>query len=299
MQDEYGGRVQGGMTTSSTSPNILLFTDPRVGERFGYFDGWEGSHFHYTGKGKTGDHELRDMNHALLNHEERGLAIRLFRAEGPTLTYLGEFTLDAEQPVYRMDAPQVGSPELRQVLVFKLVPHGPVLRESRDDRLLPAGLSERALEAVLQGAEPLVDVVPVEEQHVTETSARQTSQPVTVQRREQTLVHTYRDYLEARGSTVRRLRVVPTGEANPILSDLYDTTREHLVEAKGTGSRDAVRMALGQILDYSRARSKAKRAILLPSRPRPDLEALLRQHDVFAVWREGEGFADNANGEFI
>jgi hypothetical protein len=98
------------------------------------FDGWEGSHFHYTGKGRAGDQQLTDMNRALLLHEERGLAIRLFRAQRQTLTYLGEFTLDAEQPVYRMDAPQIGTTRLRQVLVFKLVPEATVLREPRDDR---------------------------------------------------------------------------------------------------------------------------------------------------------------------
>jgi hypothetical protein len=161
---------------------------------------------------------------------------------------------------------------------------------------LPAGLSERALEAVLEGAEPLVDVIPVEQQHVTQAIARQTSEPITVLRREQTLVRDFQDYLEARGSSVGRLRVVPTGEANAIRNDLYDTTRGLLVEAKGTGSRDAVRMALGQLLDYGRFAPNAKRAVLLPDRPRPDLEALLRLRDVHAVWRKGEVFADNADG---
>jgi hypothetical protein len=298
MQADYGGRVQGGMTTSRTSPNILLFAEPRVGERLGYFDGWEGSHFHYTGKGRRGDQEITDMNRALLLHEERGLAIRLFRAERQRLTYLGQFTLDTNQPVYRMDAPQIGTTRLRQVLVFKLVPRGRILRESRDDRHLPAGLSENALEAVLEGAAPIVRVLAVEEHHATHAVARRPLKPIVAERRELPIVRAFKAYLEARGSEVGALGVVPTGEANEIFNDLYDKTRGLLVEAKATGTRDAVRMALGQLLDYGRFKPHAKRAILLPTRPRPDLEELLLLHGIHAVWREGDGFSDNCNGDF-
>jgi hypothetical protein len=35
-------------------------------------------------------------------------------------------------------------------------------------------------------------------------------------------------------------------------SDVYDATRRNLVEAKGTGTREAVRMAIGQLADYGR-----------------------------------------------
>jgi hypothetical protein len=298
LHARFGGRLQGGMTTSRSSPNLFLFKDPRVGERHGYFDGWEGSHFHYTGMGQRGDQVLRDTNLALSRHAELELSVRLFRAAGPTVTYLGEFTLDRDQPVYRMDAPQRGSAELRQVLVFKLVPRGRVLREPQDNRLLPPGLSDTALEAVLEGAEPLVGVIPVEEQHVTHGTVRPQAGPYEVRRREQTLVREYKSHLESRGSTVGRLRVIPTGEANALRNDLYDTTRQNLIEAKGTGTRDAVRMALGQLLDYGRFMPQAKRAVLLPTRPRPDLEQLLLAHEVFAVWPHGDGFADNARGDF-
>lgn len=298
LHGRYGGRVQGGMTTSRSSPNIFLFTDPHVGEQHGYFDGWEGADFHYTGKGRHGDQELRDMNLALLEHKDLELAVRLFRAEGSTLTYLGQFDLDDEQPVYRMDAPQQGSTDLRQVLVFKLVPRGIVLRESRDDRRLPAGLSAGAMEAVLEGAGPLVDVIPVEEQHVSGASVTPSGEPYEVTRAEQPLVLAYKLYLEERGSTVGRLRVVPSGEATPIRNDVYDTTRQNLVEAKATGTRAAVRMALGQLLDYGRFAPEATRAVLLPTRPRSDLEQLLLGQAVYVIWTDGDGFADNASGAF-
>jgi hypothetical protein len=286
------------MTTSRTSPNLFLFTEPRVGERHGYYDGWEGPHFHYTGMGQSGDQEMRDANRALRDHENLNRVVRLFRASGTTTTYLGEFTLDESQPFYRMDAPQAGAVVLRQVIVFKLVPVGRVLREERDNRRLPPEFSVQQMAATLEGGDPLIAFVPVEQQHTSETTAVSSPEPRTVKRREQRLVLDYTSHMEARGSTIRRLEVVPRGEAGTLRNDIFDTTRRNLIEAKGTGSRETVRMALGQILDYGRFVPDARRGVLLPTRPRPDLERLLLEHEVHAVWPQEDGFADNAEGLF-
>jgi hypothetical protein len=286
------------MTTSTRSPNIFLFADPRAGERHGYFDGWAGFHFHYAGKGRRGDQRLRDINLALSRHREAGLSVRLFRGARGRIRYLGEFALDREQPMYRMDAPQEGATELREVIVFKLVPVGQVLRESIDDRRLPPGLSGAELDAVVEGGPPVVDVIPVEQQHTTRAFSNPPSEPIEVVRKEQMLVLQYTSFLEERGSAVSRLQVVPSGEANAIRNDVFDTTRGNLIEAKGTANRGAVRTALGQLLDYSRFAPDAKKAVLLPSRPRRDLEKLLFLHDVGAIWPESEGFADNSDGAF-
>lgn len=38
---KYGGTTYAGMETPTLSPNVLLFTDPKVGRENGYeFDGW-------------------------------------------------------------------------------------------------------------------------------------------------------------------------------------------------------------------------------------------------------------------
>ncbi len=58
-------------------------------------------------------------------------------------------------------------------------------------------------------------------------------------------------------------------------------------------------MALGQLVDYGRFVAEPALAVLLPSRPRPDLEALLGAASVSAVWPEGNSFVDNANGRFV
>jgi len=141
--------------------------------------------------------------------------------------------------------------------------------------------------------------VPVEEQYTEEVLVDSQRSSYTALRREQTLVRSYKEYLEKRGSTVIRLLIQPAGEARPLVSDLYDATRKNLVEAKGTGTREAVRMAIGQLADYGRfADDGARQAVLLPERPREDLEALLRTQGIFCIWPTNAGFSDNADGLF-
>jgi hypothetical protein len=89
------------------------------------------------------------------------------------------------------------------------------------------------------------------------------------------------------------------GEGKPLLSDIYDATRRNLVEAKGTGTRQAVRMAIGQLADYERfTPPDTARAVLLPDRPRADLEELLSSEGIACVWVTDTGFSDNAGGRF-
>jgi hypothetical protein len=58
-------------------------------------------------------------------------------------------------------------------------------------------------------------------------------------------------------------------------------------------------MAIGQVFDYRRFLDPPPAmAVLLPRRPRLDLEALLASAGISAVWPEGNGFADNADGRF-
>jgi hypothetical protein len=59
-------------------------------------------------------------------------------------------------------------------------------------------------------------------------------------------------------------------------------------------------MALGQLADYSRFLvSDVERAVLLPEKPRRDLEVLLSSQNVSCVWPQGRGFTDNADGKFV
>src|SRR5215216_4366233 len=120
LHAQYGGSGQGGMTRSSSTPNVFLFTDPAVGHQHGYYDGWVGDRFHYTGMGQRGDQQFVAGNDAVLHHADEGRALRLFKGARGTVRYLGEFALDENEPYYRTDAPETGDGALRQVIVFRL-----------------------------------------------------------------------------------------------------------------------------------------------------------------------------------
>jgi hypothetical protein len=81
---------------------------------------------------------------------------------------------------------------------------------------------------------------------------------------------------------------------------LRDKTANSLVEAKGSVTREAIRMAIGQIADYRRFVGNGTRAaVLVPEQQRPDLLALLEAQGIAAIWPTDEGFVDTANGSLI
>ncbi|MDQ3899801.1 MAG: hypothetical protein M3319_04910, partial [Actinomycetota bacterium] len=120
-----------------------------------------------------------------------------------------------------------------------------------------------------------VRVVPVEAKNTERASISPDPEPCEAERREAALVHSYRHHLEGLGHTVGRLLVIPPGESRPLYSDLWDETARELIEAKGTVNRDNLRQAVGQLLDYGRFADAKTHAVLVPSRPRPDLLAYL------------------------
>jgi hypothetical protein len=127
--------------------------------------------------------------------------------------------------------------------------------------------------------------------------------PATVQkaeRREARLVTDFAATLEAQGDEVMRNKVLPKGGAHPLYSDIFNCTRKQLIEAKAGSSRGDIRMAIGQLADYERyVPSVLGRAVLLDARPHRDLLALLKSQEIAAIWRQGDGFADNAGGRFV
>ena len=74
-----------------------------------------------------------------------------------------------------------------------------------------------------------------------------------------------------------------------------------MIEAKGSVERGAIRMAIGQLADYSRFVNDGmpRRALLLPEQPREDLLGLLESQDIVAIWPDGNGFADTAGQELV
>jgi hypothetical protein len=284
LQQKYGGRTQGGIGPSKKSPNVFIFSDPVAGEPHGYFDGWrDDGYFHYTGEGQFGDQQMKSGNAAILNHEADGRVLRVFMGARGFVTYEDEFELADEQPWYTTDAPETGDGPVRKVIVFRLRP-----------KTIEPKPSRSRLDVALNGA---VTQVPIEQQWTEKVFIAPSHEEREAERREQKLVAALEAHLKRKGHDVFRLKIVPEGEAKPIFCDLRDATADTLVEAKGSVSREAIRMAIGQLADYRRfVHKQTAAAILVPERPRADLLALLESQGIEAIWPARDSFEDTANG---
>lgn len=144
-----------------------------------------------------------------------------------------------------------------------------------------------------------VDEVPLEAVEVYRHEVQSTASREAVQR-EVALVDRFQNFLTKRQHRVRRYRVTPDGASAPLYSDIADITSRVLYEAKGTADRMAVRLALGQILDYGRYVRRVvpdiKLAVLLPEYPPGDISDLLKDYDVGCVVELSSGtFIDIAS----
>lgn len=287
LHERFGGRTQGGIGPSSRTPNVFIFTDPVAGEKHGYFDGWmsDGA-FHYTGEGQRGDQRMISGNASILNHREDRRTLRLFTGARGTVTYEGEFAVDLDHPWYETDAPETGDGPIRKVIVFRLKPVDAVEIQQ------PQGSLAQML-GVDDAKAPKVDDVDVE-QYVTEKSfVNPNQEPHEAERKEAELVDSFAAHLRRAGYVVTRQRITPSGEVKPLFTDLCVPDLNLLVEAKGSVTRENVRMAIGQLMDYGRFFEKMKRAVLLPSEPRKDLVKLLESAGISVIWRDSSKFVSN------
>lgn len=270
----FGGREQGGISPSRKVPIVMFFTDPVTGHRHGYYDGLdEAGLYNYVGEGQHGDQRLVQGNKAILNHAKDGRSLEGFLANGPVVTYLGEFDLVDH---HFTEAHESGDPStIRQVVVFRLRPRGEIFVN------LPRV-------PVTKQPTARVDLVWVERRNTEVAFVAPDREPYRVERREAALVHQYRDHLVSQGHNVKRLKVIPPGESAPLYSDLWDETTEDLIEAKGSVTREQVRMAVGQLLDYQRFIGARTRTLLVPSRPREDLLDYLESAGTRVVYPEAD-----------
>lgn len=147
--------------------------------------------------------------------------------------------------------------------------------------------------------QPEVQRIPIEQGKVEAYNVSTKKAVMRARREESKLVVDYSDYLIARGQLVCRHKIDVPGATGPLYSDLFNETRGQLIEAKAGISRGDVRMAIGQLADYARfIRPNPQRAVLLEARPTADLHTLLRSQGISAIWRDGAGFLDDADGRF-
>lgn len=290
LHRRFGGQPRGEISPSAQSPNVFVFYDPEAGEQHGYNDEWRSDGcLYYTGEGQHGDQEMKAGNAAILNHKTQGRALRVFQGARGTVSYEGEFELDDAEPVQLTDAPETNNGPLRQVFVFRLRPIGfePPEAGSKLDKVL---------------AGPTRVDVPIEQQETEKAYVNPSRKPYEAERREQKLVLALEKHLIGRGHTVNRQRLLPSGEARPIVTDLFDATTGTLVEAKGTVERNAIRMAIGQLCDYRRLFDPGEVkyvAALFPTEPRADLCDLLSEQGIVVIHQTENGFEDSTGGSLV
>jgi hypothetical protein len=116
-------------------------------------------------------------------------------------------------------------------------------------------------------------------------------------RKEKELLDDYEGWLENQGRKLSRLQI------GQMQCDAWEEERQNLIEAKGTTSRQDIRMAVGQLLDYGHQIRKdlgdSNKAILLPERPDQNDVGWVKSAGIAIIWRADRGFHDNAGGRFI
>ena len=120
LHRHFGGQRQGGISTPSGQPVILLFTG-YGGVQHGYADGWSDGVYCYFGEGQVGPMPWVRGNLAIRDHAERGRDLLLFemlRAPRSHVRFAGTFAVASWE--YRQ-APDKND-EMRQAIVFHLVP---------------------------------------------------------------------------------------------------------------------------------------------------------------------------------
>lgn len=275
LHAKFGGAWYGGIEPSGKTPNVLLFTSETAGKQFGYaFDGWhpDGT-FHYTGDGQVGDQVMKDGNRAVRDHREAGRSLRLFEKDGTDVIYIGEFEVPDESYILLDEAPDVKKEQLRSVFVFRLRPVGEVFD----------------VPELAAPSETLTLSVPLEANNVDQyVREREAAEPTVALRSEADLVKRYVSWLAIRrGATVVR-QAIPTAGGRLMYTDVFVVETRELIEAKASSSREHMRAALGQILDYARYVDHSSLAVLVPSKPADEMVSLLIAHGVGSIWETEE-----------
>ena len=119
---------------------------------------------------------------------------------------------------------------------------------------------------------------------------------IQVERKESKLVTEYQDYLHNNNlPSLKRLIIDVEGEAASLKTDGWINESKTLVEAKSSTSRNSIRTAIGQLLDYkfqieSQGIDVMNMAILVPNKPRESLCKLLENLNINLIYKEEGSF---------
>jgi len=282
MHEKVGGSFRHGMTSCSEGSEFLLFHDKKKSVKFGYHV-WEGlqadGKFHYTGQGTLGDQTLTKSNLALIRAGELGHAIHLIESVEGVCTYIGEYLLD-DPNFFIEDAPDALQETLRKVYVFRLTP------KSYFQNYFPSDESQQKMTGQPKpwNAPNFTDVLPL---HLSKTAAN-------IVRDEFKLQNEFGLYLLEQGHDVLSFDFKLPGANGTLKPDFWIKDLGLIVEAKPSISREHIRMAIGQVLDYVHLAAQLglhmKPAVLLPSLPPIDLVGLLQELGIQLIYKSGATF---------
>ncbi|TQK44810.1 hypothetical protein FBY35_6337 [Streptomyces sp. SLBN-118] len=278
IHDTYGGNRQQGITPATKADGeLMLFSSLKARRLYGYFDDWGADgHYHYTGEGTVGDQEMTGGNRNILRHRKEGRPLHVFRpVKSGVVQHIGEFAIADDNPWYRTDRPDKNG-EMRSVITFRLAP--------------VSATPAHACQIAPHHTETTVEDVEVERRK-TERSSVGAQQSREAERRESLLVTRYLVHLRQRGLRATSKRITLGDERTVLRTDLYIAQHDFLIEAKGTVSREAIRMGIGQLFDYQRyIQPRPALGLLLPHRPHKEMLDLCAALSITSIWAEGDSF---------
>ncbi|MFF7470481.1 hypothetical protein [Streptomyces sp. NPDC008092] len=293
-----GGSGYAGICPAAEKRNVLLFSDSKIGERYGYRDGWLaedddiGPIFTYTGAGKQGDQTLNGGNAAILDHASKGRTLHLFIAVGKvpgsdtrTHRYIGRFRLDERTPFEIREAKDELSQD-RSVIVFRLRPIGSFIRET-SDTLQPTPTSRFRFNRTGGRRD-----------RAYRRQRRQRQQPTyatQIEAARDDLAEAFEERETAAGHPLVQLELSMRNSTSQLSFDLYNQTNNTVYEPTASAASESINQALAQLLNarhYMRELVHDQSLhfmVLTPSLPREDLRDLLAEHGIGIVYRNDSG----------
>ncbi|WP_405664283.1 hypothetical protein [Streptomyces sp. RK9] len=305
IRKELGGSPQGGICPSVEKKTVVLYSDIKSGEQYGYRDGWLreedrlGPIFEYTGAGTEGNQTFTGAtgtgNAAILQHalDDRTLHVFIGHGKVPgtdtrTHRYIGAFEVDQERP-YVIRQARDKSQQDRDVIVFRLRPLG--IYERADSDVIPP-VTQSRVKFVRTGTRRRPEAPP----RLREAWERDRSAARATYQREK-IATEFSDVLINRQHRVGRLEVHVRGVEEAMEATLFDENERTIYEPADSNSRQALRDALIHLMDLRMHLSRIENGmpircmVLAPGIPSEDTRQLLTEYGVGIVYR-------NANGEF-
>jgi hypothetical protein len=160
--------------------------------------------------------------------------------------------------------------------------------------------------AAKSDATALVDArsVPIDKLNTESYGIDVAKREIVAERKERKLVEEYRRWLLKKGRKLERRSY--RGEPSRLFCDLWEPKRNHLIEAKGSGDREAIRMAIGQLMDCRALHQMAfpkdtvrQLGLLVPNEPSIGLRKLLASLEIQIIFKDGRSFRDTFGGRFV